>query len=195
MLSASYSELFSADLLAAREICLNEMGHDFTLSPVFWENWVAQVTGGMVTSHKAEFDVLAVGWRNFNFEVKFSRAFNSKFDNGVRRVFKWSRTIPQIERAAQPDAIVLIGADGGEVWAWASTSDGIARSTTITVPCARVGGRNGSRFDALEVPPADLLPALMRICHLTYDAAHHAKNAAETRRKRRAAGDLFGGLA
>ena len=28
-------------------------------------------------------------------------------------------------------------------------------------------------------------------CHLTYDAQHHAKNARETRRNRRAIGDMF----
>lgn len=28
-------------------------------------------------------------------------------------------------------------------------------------------------------------------CHLTYDAKHHAQNAARTRRERKAAGDLF----
>lgn len=37
------------------------------------------------------------------------------------------------------------------------------------------------------------LRALCQRCHLTYDAAHHARNAAATRRGRRAAGDLFGG--
>lgn len=42
---------------------------------------------------------------------------------------------------------------------------------------------------------AENLRHMCQRCHLTYDAAHHAKNAAETRRKRRAAGDLFGGLA
>lgn len=39
----------------------------------------------------------------------------------------------------------------------------------------------------------DNLRAWCQRCHLTYDAVHHAKNAAETRRKRRAVGDLFGG--
>ena len=35
------------------------------------------------------------------------------------------------------------------------------------------------------------LKALCQRCHLTYDAAHHARNAAETRRSRIAVGDLF----
>lgn len=35
------------------------------------------------------------------------------------------------------------------------------------------------------------LKALCQRCHLTYDAKHHAKNAAETRRRRRAEADLF----
>lgn len=37
----------------------------------------------------------------------------------------------------------------------------------------------------------DNLRAWCQRCHLTYDAAHHAKNAAETRRKRKASADLF----
>lgn len=37
------------------------------------------------------------------------------------------------------------------------------------------------------------LKALCQRCHLTYDAKHHARNAAETRRVARASGDLFGG--
>lgn len=37
------------------------------------------------------------------------------------------------------------------------------------------------------------LKALCQRCHLSYDAKHHARNAAETRRKARADGDLFGG--
>jgi hypothetical protein len=35
------------------------------------------------------------------------------------------------------------------------------------------------------------LRALCQRCHLRYDAAHHARNAAATRRARRADGDLF----
>lgn len=35
------------------------------------------------------------------------------------------------------------------------------------------------------------LRAMCQRCHLTYDAAHHARNAAATRRARKAAGDLF----
>jgi len=35
------------------------------------------------------------------------------------------------------------------------------------------------------------LKALCQRCHLSYDAAHHAANAAATRRARRAVGDLF----
>jgi len=37
----------------------------------------------------------------------------------------------------------------------------------------------------------DNLRAICQRCHLTYDAAHHAANAASTRRSRRAIGDLF----
>lgn len=37
----------------------------------------------------------------------------------------------------------------------------------------------------------DNLKALCQRCHIAYDAAHHAANAAATRRGRRAAGDLF----
>jgi len=37
----------------------------------------------------------------------------------------------------------------------------------------------------------DNLRAWCNRCHLTYDAAHHARNAAATRRARRASGDLF----
>jgi hypothetical protein len=35
------------------------------------------------------------------------------------------------------------------------------------------------------------LKAWCQRCHLNYDAEHHAKNAAETRRKRLAVADLF----
>lgn len=35
------------------------------------------------------------------------------------------------------------------------------------------------------------LKAMCQRCHLTYDAAHHAVNSAQTRRSRRASGDLF----
>lgn len=35
------------------------------------------------------------------------------------------------------------------------------------------------------------LRAWCQRCHLTYDARHHARNAAATRRKRKAIGDLF----
>ena len=37
------------------------------------------------------------------------------------------------------------------------------------------------------------LRALCQKCHLAYDAAHHQRNAAATRRKAKAAGDLFQG--
>ena len=37
------------------------------------------------------------------------------------------------------------------------------------------------------------LRAMCQRCHLTYDAAHHAKNAAAGRRSRKAIGDLFAG--
>ena len=36
------------------------------------------------------------------------------------------------------------------------------------------------------------LKAMCQRCHLTYDAKHHAKNAAETRRKRMNTADLLG---
>jgi 5-methylcytosine-specific restriction endonuclease McrA len=39
----------------------------------------------------------------------------------------------------------------------------------------------------------DNLRALCQRCHLTYDAKHHAVNAAETRRKRMAVADMFAG--
>ncbi len=195
MLCATYSELFSAELIAARDTTMREIGYDFTLSPWFWEKWVAQVTGGDVTEHKAAFDIVASGWRDFRFEVKFSRGFSATFPGGPRRVFKWARTGPQMLRTEKPDAVILIGVDREMVWTWAARSSEILGSSTITVPDIRLGGR--SRYDALLVPPTDLLPALMRVscttCHLRYDAAHHAKNAAVTRRNRRAAGDLFTG--
>jgi hypothetical protein len=38
----------------------------------------------------------------------------------------------------------------------------------------------------------DNLKAMCQKCHLKYDAEHHAKNAAATRRARKAIGDLFG---
>jgi len=38
----------------------------------------------------------------------------------------------------------------------------------------------------------DNLMAMCQRCHLTYDARHHAANAARTRRQRKAVGDLFG---
>ncbi len=41
----------------------------------------------------------------------------------------------------------------------------------------------------------DNLKALCQRCHLTYDAKHHAQNAAETRRKGKAAGDMFASTA
>lgn len=48
----------------------------------------------------------------------------------------------------------------------------------------------------LDHTPENVAPENLRAwcqrCHLVYDAKHHAKNAAETRRKARAAGDLFG---
>lgn len=37
----------------------------------------------------------------------------------------------------------------------------------------------------------DNLRAMCQRCHLTYDAAHHARNAAAGRRSRKAMGDLF----
>ena len=39
------------------------------------------------------------------------------------------------------------------------------------------------------------LMAMCQRCHLTYDAGHHAKNAAETRRRRLGIQDLFAGAA
>lgn len=41
-----------------------------------------------------------------------------------------------------------------------------------------------------HVEPSNL-KALCQRCHLAYDAEHHQKNAAETRRSRKAIGDLF----
>lgn len=43
-----------------------------------------------------------------------------------------------------------------------------------------------------NVDPENLRHLCQR-CHLTYDAAHHAENAAATRRARKAVGDLFEG--
>ena len=40
-----------------------------------------------------------------------------------------------------------------------------------------------------------LLRAMCQRCHLIYDAAHHAKNAAETRRRKRGIADMFDGSA
>jgi hypothetical protein len=40
----------------------------------------------------------------------------------------------------------------------------------------------------------DNLMAMCQRCHLTYDAKHHAKNAASTRRRRAGIQDLFEGL-
>lgn len=41
----------------------------------------------------------------------------------------------------------------------------------------------------------DNLRALCQRCHLAYDAKHHARNAANTRRERKMMNDLFGGIA
>lgn len=43
-----------------------------------------------------------------------------------------------------------------------------------------------------NVDPANLKAWCQR-CHLVYDAPHHAKNAAETRRQRKGNGELFDG--
>jgi hypothetical protein len=162
MLSANYSELFTDKLLYARASSIEEIGFDFTLSPDFWENWVAQVTGGETTSRGSDCDVICYGWRTFRFEVKFSQAFLMKFDTGTRKVFRWRITKPQLAREIKPCAIVLIGVDNETVWTWASRVERLGNSITVTVPTERRGGRRGSDFDALEVPPDNLLPALLR---------------------------------
>jgi hypothetical protein len=45
--------------------------------------------------------------------------------------------------------------------------------------------------DELETQDISRLRAWCQKCHLTYDAKHHAKNAAQTRHKRKAIGELF----
>ena len=45
--------------------------------------------------------------------------------------------------------------------------------------------------DDLETQDINRLRAWCQKCHLTYDAKHHAQNAAQTRHKRKAIGELF----
>ncbi len=45
--------------------------------------------------------------------------------------------------------------------------------------------------DELETQDISRLRAWCQKCHLTYDAKHHAQNAYQTRRARKALGDLF----
>ena len=45
--------------------------------------------------------------------------------------------------------------------------------------------------DDLETQDINRLRAWCQKCHLTYDAKHHAQNAAQTRRKGNAIGELF----
>ena len=45
--------------------------------------------------------------------------------------------------------------------------------------------------DDLETQDINQLRAWCQKCHLTYDASHHAKNARQTRHKRKAIGELF----
>ena len=45
--------------------------------------------------------------------------------------------------------------------------------------------------DDLETQDINQLRAWCQKCHLTYDAKHHAQNAAQTRHKRKAIGELF----
>ena len=45
--------------------------------------------------------------------------------------------------------------------------------------------------DELETQDINQLRAWCQKCHLTYDSKHHAQNAAQTRHKRKAIGELF----
>ena len=70
-------------------------------------------------------------------------------------------------------------------------------------PCAAVHGKRHPVTNALVIltvahldhQPENCtdtnLRALCQRCHLRYDAAHHAKNAAQTRRAKKQTGELF----
>ncbi|CAN5176026.1 hypothetical protein BH09PSE1_BH09PSE1_23380 [soil metagenome] len=190
-LSVTLSELLDPDVQRARTQLIAAMGHDPALHPHFWEAWVATVTTGAVTPHKHAFDISLMCWRELQIEVKFSRGFLISFDNGRRRCFKWLMTQPQMKRAVRPDAVLLIGIDDGRVWMWCCSPNEVGRSITVTVPNVRLGSPKGSPFDKHLVPPLDLLPAILRVCHLTYDAKEHAKNARVTRFVKQGQDDLF----
>lgn len=163
-LGSSIADALGADLLRARNAVMRQLEFDPAHSPHFWEAWVAQVTGGELTPHKHEGDVILEGARRYLVEVKFSQAFDIAFRNGTRRCFKWLMTLPQMQRVNKADAVVMIGLDGEDVGAWCAPAAALGRSITITAPAARLS--NWSRFDRWAVPPYDLLPAVLRCCHL-----------------------------
>lgn len=186
-LAVALTDLIDPEIQQARTQLISAIGHDPALDPHFWESWVAATTTGSTTPHKHAFDISLVSWRELQIEVKFSRGFSIAFRNGARRCFKWLMTRPQMKRAIKPDAVLMIGIDNQFVWMWCCAPGEVGRSITVTVPSARLGSHNGSPFDRHLVPPADLLPAILRVCHLHYDRHHHAS----TRRSRKAVADLF----
>ena len=174
-------------------------GFDVSRSPHFWETWIALQIGGEQTEHKGEVDVEVVIWgRRYCAEVKFSRAFWSKY-NGIRgkdwsrNVFKWSISIPQdVKRRA--DVLILIGVDtDGAIYSWVVPFNEIKkgrRSLTITAPSSRSDNALG-RLDRWNVPPTEMLPAFARACHNRYDAPMRAAGIKERSKAKRAVGDLF----
>jgi 5-methylcytosine-specific restriction endonuclease McrA len=62
---------------------------------------------------------------------------------------------------------------------------GDKRDTLIVLTIAHL------EHDELETQDISRLRAWCQKCHLTYDAKHHAQNAAKTRHKRKAIGELF----
>ena len=73
--------------------------------------------------------------------------------------------------------------DGMQVEAW-DLVDGDS-VTFIVLTIAHL------EHDELETQDISRLRAWCQKCHLTYDAKHHAQNAAKTRRKGKAIGELF----
>lgn len=190
-------QILNSDQATATHTLRQSLGFDVLTQPLFWECWVAQQLGGNLTAHSSQHDVEIIGFgRQYFAEVKYSRAFECSFSNGVRRVFKWARPRGYAGKATA-NACILIGLDvDGLVFAWVVPISEISprcTSITVTSPSERKQAtHNRALWERFLIPTDQILPAFLRCCHLVYDAEHHAETARQTRRARRAIGDLFG---
>lgn len=193
MFSAKLSEIFSPEVLNARNEIVASLGHDVFGDPLLWEKVIANILGGQVTPKRCPWDVEVEIWGKLcRIEVKLSCAYPALFSEirGLecsRNVFKWAGL-----RRGRADAFVLIGMDIDEaVYALALGQNsivGAASSLTVTAPSS---AKSEARMNWASAPFGEILPVIARLCHNAYDAPMRRAGIKSRARAQCAAGDFF----